>query len=94
MFDIGATLIGDPGDLIDLVSRQRSTSKEGRGVLFLQQSDVRIKNMARKTGFFIIFNIDAWESIITLNKMNAAAMSLLIEAYQSHDQICFPFKEK
>jgi magnesium chelatase subunit D len=74
--------------------RAKGTAQEGRGV-FLQQSDVRIKKMARKAGSLIIFVVDASGSM-ALNRMNAAkgaAMSLLTEAYQSRDQICLiPFQ--
>lgn len=76
--------------------RQRAigTKNEGRGV-FIEQSDVRTKKMARKAGSLIIFVVDASGSM-ALNRMNAAkgaAMSLLTEAYQSRDQICLiPFQ--
>jgi len=74
--------------------RAIGTKQEGRGV-FLEQSDVRIKKMARKAGSLIIFVVDASGSM-ALNRMNAAkgaAMSLLTEAYQSRDQICLiPFQ--
>ena len=76
--------------------RQRAigTKYESRGV-HIEQSDVRIKKMARKAGSLIIFVVDASGSM-ALNRMNAAkgaAVSLLTEAYQSRDKISLiPFQ--
>lgn len=74
--------------------RAIGTKYESRGV-HIDQSDVRVKKMARKAGSLIIFIVDASGSM-ALNRMNAAkgaAISLLTEAYQSRDQICLiPFQ--
>mmetsp|Transcript_201 Transcript_201/g.392 ORF Transcript_201/g.392 Transcript_201/m.392 type:complete len:788 (+) Transcript_201:49-2412(+) len=75
-------------------ARSVGTKTEGRGV-FIENSDVRIKKMARKAGSLIIFVVDASGSM-ALNRMNAvkgAAMNLLQEAYQSRDKISIiPFQ--
>ncbi|KAG8461140.1 hypothetical protein KFE25_002329 [Diacronema lutheri] len=68
---------------------RRSRATESKPV-YIEQSDVRAKKMARKAGSLIVFVVDASGSM-ALNRMNAAkgaAISLLTTAYQSRDKIC------
>jgi magnesium chelatase subunit D len=79
---------------LDKLRKEGKPEPRQRGV-YIENSDVRTKRMARKAGSLIIFAVDASGSM-ALNRMNAAkgaAMSLLTEAYQSRDKICLiPFQ--
>jgi magnesium chelatase subunit D len=69
--------------------RGRRMRAEKEKPVFIEQSDVRSKKMARKAGSLIVFVVDASGSM-ALNRMNAAkgaAINLLTTAYQSRDKI-------
>jgi magnesium chelatase subunit D len=59
-------------------------------LVYIRNSDFRIKRMSRKAGCLVVFVVDSSGSM-ALNRMGAAkgaAMSLLQEAYKSRDKIC------
>lgn len=72
------------------IARRKYSTDNQKKLIYIRDSDFRIKKMSRKAGSLILFVVDASGSM-ALNRMGAAkgaAIALLQEAYKSRDKIC------